>query len=246
MSEATFYDETPFEYGYSSKEEIVANMNPLLRELIEQNPGAIFCDVGCGCGRNLLYASDFASRIIGVDLSIESLSFARDFVQSDNLELKEGDNLDIPLDSDLADIVISDGVCHHTGDTLKAFKECIRILKPEGKLYLAVYKKFRYYPYIYHLVGGVFRFINKFRIGNYLLENIFVNIHYFLYKMLKKQELSKKETRNIFYDYFITPIATFQSRSDVNSWCDDNRCNIIDYSRTSGNCHIFIIRKNAQ
>ena len=92
----------------------------------------------------------------------------------------------------------------------------------------------------------MFRFINKFRAGNYLLENIFVNIHYFLYKIFKKQDFSQKETRNIFYDYFITPIATFQSRSDVNSWCDDNRCNIIDYSRTIGNCHVFIIRKNAQ
>ena len=37
MSEPTFYDITPFEYGYSSKEEIIANMNPLLKELMEQN-----------------------------------------------------------------------------------------------------------------------------------------------------------------------------------------------------------------
>ena len=37
MSEPTFYDITPFEYGYSSKEEIITNMNPLLKELMEQN-----------------------------------------------------------------------------------------------------------------------------------------------------------------------------------------------------------------
>ena len=36
MLEKTFYDNTPFQYGYSSKEEIVANMNPLLKELIEE------------------------------------------------------------------------------------------------------------------------------------------------------------------------------------------------------------------
>lgn len=245
MLETTFYDTNPFKYGFSSKEKIVANMNPLLKELIEQNSGAIVCDVGCGCGRNLLYASNFANRLIGIDLSIKSLSFAKKFVQSDNLVLKKGDNLDIPIDSDSVDIVISDGVCHHTGNTLKAFIECIRILKPEGKLYLAIYKKFRYYPYVYYSIGGIFRFINRFKLGNYLLENIFVNIHYLLYKIFKKQKLIKSETKNIFYDYFITPIATFHSKSEVNSWCNDNNCNIIDYSRTSGNCHVFVIKKNA-
>ncbi len=244
MLETTFYDNTPFYYGYSSKEELIANMNPLLKELIVQNSGKIFCDIGCGCGRNLLYASSFASRLIGVDLSIESLAFAKDFVKSNNLELKQGDNLDIPLDSDFADVVISDGVCHHTGDAFKAFSECIRILKPSGKLYLAVYKKFRYYPFFYHLIGGLFRVLNKFKIGNYIIDNVFVKLHCLMYKLFKKQKLTIIETRNIFYDYFITPVATFHSKSDVNSWCNDNYCRVINYSRTSGNCHVFIIEKN--
>ena len=33
----TFYDNTPFEYGYSSKEEILENMNPNLKEIIIEN-----------------------------------------------------------------------------------------------------------------------------------------------------------------------------------------------------------------
>jgi len=244
MLEATFYDNTPFEYGYSSKEDLVANMNPLLKELMEQNSGKIFCDVGCGCGRNLIYASNFAARLIGIDLSIDSLAFAKDFVKSDKLELKQGNNLDIPLDSEFADVVVSDGVCHHTGDTLKAFLECVRILKPGGKLYLAVYKKFRYYPFVYYAIGGLFRVMNKVKLGKYILENVFIRVHYLMYKMFKKQKLSKTETRNIFYDYFITPVATFQSKSDVNTWCNTNNCTVIDYARTSGNCHVFIIQKN--
>ena len=68
----------------------------------------------------ILHASNFASKLIGMDLSIESLSFAKEFVQSDNLILKKGDNLDIPIDSDSIDIV-SDGVCHHTGNTISVY-----------------------------------------------------------------------------------------------------------------------------
>ena len=39
--EKTFYDSTPFEYGYSSKEEILDNMNPNLMEVIEKSEGKI-------------------------------------------------------------------------------------------------------------------------------------------------------------------------------------------------------------
>ena len=243
MKDDTFYDNTPFEYGYSSKEEIISNMNPLLIDLIEKNKGKLFCDIGCGCGRNLVYAAKYAAKVIGVDLSKQSLVFAKSFVQSNNLELLKGNNLALPLANELADVVVSDGVCHHTGNTVGAFKECIRILKPSGKLYLAVYKKFWYYPVVYYLIGGIFRTIIKFKAGDFIIERIFVNFHYLMYKFFKKQKLSLVETRNIFYDYFITPVATFQSKSDVKSWCEDSHCTIEGYGFTNGNCHVFIINK---
>ena len=121
MAEQTFYDKTPFEYGYSSKAEIIVNMNPLLKKVMEDNAGKVFCDIGCGCGRNLVYAVKYASKVVGVDLSKSSLDFAKKYVKSEKLELIEGNNLSIPLDSSFADLVVSDGVCHHTGDTVKAF-----------------------------------------------------------------------------------------------------------------------------
>ena len=163
----TFYDNTPFEYGYSSKEGILNDMNPNLKEMIRQSERKIIADIGCGCGRNLLYSSEFAGRLIGVDISQKSLDFAKKFVQSDNLELIQGDNLSLPLLSDSCDLVISDGVIHHTGKTVEAFKECIRILKPKGLLYLSVYKKFRYYPFLYTYIGFILRMINKNKFGNF-------------------------------------------------------------------------------
>ena len=172
MSQNTFYDKTPFKYGYSSKEEIIENMNPLLKQIMEQNIGKVFCDIGCGCGRNLVYASKCAKKVIGIDLSTNSLAFSNELVNENNLELIEGNNLSIPLENSIADLVISDGVCHHTGDTFKAFSECVRILKPNGSLYLAVYKKYRYYPIIYHLVGGFFRLIRKISLGKLIVDDV--------------------------------------------------------------------------
>ena len=241
--EKTFYDSTPFEYGYSSKEEILENMNPNLKKVIEKSEGKIITDIGCGCGRNLMYASKYASKLIGVDLSKQSLEFAKNFIQSDNLELVLGNNLEIPLDSNFSDLVVSDGVVHHTGDTVGAFKECVRVLKPNGLLYLAVYKKYRYYPFLYKYVGAFLRILNKTKVGNFIMENTFVLLHFLMYRIFRKQKLSLQETRNIFYDYFITPVATFQSKKEVSEWIGESNCSLEKYDRTNGNCHVFIIKK---
>jgi len=241
--EQTFYDSTPFEYGYSSKEEILDNMNLNLKEVIEKSEGMIITDIGCGCGRNLLYSSQYAKKLIGVDLSKQSLDFAKNFVQSEKLELILGNNLEIPLKDNSSNLVISDGVIHHTGDTIRAFKECVRILDPNGLLYLAVYKKYRYYPFLYKYVGSVLRLFNKSKIGNIIMERTFVILHFLMYRIFRRQKLSLQETRNIFYDYFITPVSTFHSKKEVVGWIDDNKCTLEKYDRTNGNCHVFIIRK---
>ena len=161
MTDQTFYDNTPFDYGYSSRECIISSMHPLLKKAVYENKNKFIADIGCGCGRNLLYSSQFASKLIGIDLSKKSLDFAREFINNDDVVLILGNNLSIPLDDGSIDLVISDGVCHHTGDTFKAFSECIRILRRGGTLYLAVYKKFRYYPLIYYTLGFFFRILKR-------------------------------------------------------------------------------------
>ena len=41
-----------------------------------------------------------------------------------------------------------------------------------------------------------------------------------------------------------TLIATFQSKSEVSLWASSTNTNIVNYARTSGNCHIFILKKS--
>ena len=47
----------------------------------------------------------------------------------------------------IADVIISDGVIHHTEDPHAAFAENLRILKPGGRMYLGVYKPSGRYPF---------------------------------------------------------------------------------------------------
>ena len=73
----------------------------------------LICNIGCGCGRNLIYYTKYVKKLIGIDLSKRSLDFAKEYVNSDNLELIQGDNLEVTLDDNIADLLISDGVVHH-------------------------------------------------------------------------------------------------------------------------------------
>ena len=239
-----FYDNTPFKFGFTSRSQIIEEMHPYLKKVIRDAKNRMIADIGCGCGRNLIYASRYSDSLIGIDLSKESLAFAESLGLSDNLELIYGDNLDIPLASNHIDLVISDGVIHHTGDTYLAFRECIRVLKPGGTLYLALYKKYRYYTLLYKSLGYMLRYLNKTRFGSFIMDNTFVLLHFLLYRVFRKRKLNIEETRNIFYDYFLTPIATFHSKNDVQNWIDENNCFLDAYDRTSGNCHVFIIKKD--
>ena len=109
---------------------------------------------------------------------------------------------------------------------------------------MAVYKKYRYYPFLYKTIGFFLRILHKRKVGELIIDKIFVMAHYFIYKAYKNQKLLLKETRNIFYDYFLTPIATFHSKKDVQNWIESNNCSLEKYDRKLGNCHVFIIKKD--
>ena len=185
----------------------------------------------------------YAKKVFGVDKSKISLDFAKNYLKESNLELIEADNMYLPFKNNCADLVISDGVIHHTLNPYKSFKECIRILNTGGFFYLAVYKKWRYYPLLYIFIGGIFRLINKLKAGKFIIELFFVNLHFIIYFIFKRKKLKRNETRNIFYDYFMTPIANFYSKSSIINWVQKNGCNLVKYDRTNGNCHVFIIKK---
>ena len=115
--------------------------NPLaIDELAE---GEVVLDIGSGAGMDLLLAARLvgpSGTAIGLDMTPAMLLRASKSALADglsNVDLREGDAEEIPVESNSVDVVISNGVINLTTDKLTAFSEIARVLKPGGRLMLA-------------------------------------------------------------------------------------------------------------
>jgi arsenite methyltransferase len=75
-------------------------------------------------------------RAIGVDMTEAMAERARNGARSRglaNVEVRLGDAMSLPVESESVDVVISNGVLNLTPDKDRAFGEVFRILKPGGQ-----------------------------------------------------------------------------------------------------------------
>jgi arsenite methyltransferase len=102
-------------------------------------PGATVVDIGCGAGMDLLLAARAVGPgglAIGIDMTETMAERARTGARAmslDNVEVRVGDALSLPVESESVDVVISNGVLNLTPDKQQAFGEVFRILKPGGQ-----------------------------------------------------------------------------------------------------------------
>ncbi|MBG0780926.1 MAG: arsenite methyltransferase [Bacteroidales bacterium] len=100
--------------------------------------GDTVVDLGSGAGNDCFVARAITGskgKVIGIDMTEEMLERANQNLSKlpfENVYFLLGDIENIPLDKDLADVVISNCVLNLVPDKLKAFSEIFRILKPGG------------------------------------------------------------------------------------------------------------------
>ena len=100
---------------------------------------------GCGTGRHLLIADSYSNaNILGVDLSLASLAYAKRKIQEmglKNIEFLHSDILNLKSLKRKFDIIESVGVLHHMKDPIEGLKVLLRLLEPHGVLKLGLYSK---------------------------------------------------------------------------------------------------------
>ncbi len=105
--------------------------------------GMTVVDVGCGAGMDLLLAARAvgpSGRAIGIEMTEAMASRARSGARAaglENVEVRSGDAIALPVDTESADIVMSNGVFNLVPEKESAASEMYRALKHGGQLFLA-------------------------------------------------------------------------------------------------------------
>lgn len=100
-------------------------------------------DVGCGPGWVSVNYAINGAKVYAIDLTPRAVELTKINLNNNGLTAKVevGNAEKLQFDNNYFDLIVSSGVLHHTQNIKKAFKECIRVLKPGGKAKITLYRK---------------------------------------------------------------------------------------------------------
>jgi SAM-dependent methyltransferase len=145
-----FYEENPFPNydDLDSKQSLIekARRGVFARLLDEQIPqGARVLEVGCGTGQLTNFLGMHWNRqVFGSDICLNSLRLAKAF--RDEADIRNAEFVQMNLfkpafQAGTFDIVICNGVLHHTKDPLSGFVSISRLVKSGGYIVIGLYNR---------------------------------------------------------------------------------------------------------
>jgi SAM-dependent methyltransferase len=108
--------------------------------LASLKPGETVLDLGSGGGIDCFLAARKVGphgRVIGVDMTDEMIRLARENARKSglkNVEFRQGEIENLPLEDGAIDVVISNCVINLSTDKERVFREVYRVLKPGGRM----------------------------------------------------------------------------------------------------------------
>jgi len=109
----------------------------------EDYAGKEVLDDGCGPGWLTVSYAKGGANVTAIDLTSQAVDLTRTYLDIEGLSanVRRASAEDLPFPDNTFDLVASSGVLHHTEDTLKAFREAARVLRPGGIAKITLYHK---------------------------------------------------------------------------------------------------------
>jgi SAM-dependent methyltransferase len=131
---------------FRRQEEARYQLEPYIRSFarFEQGASRDVLEIGVGMGADHLeWARSHPRRLAGIDLTPRAVAWTAERLATYGYEseLKVGDAESLAFADNSFDIVYSWGVLHHSPDTLQAFQEAHRVLRPGGILRAMIYHR---------------------------------------------------------------------------------------------------------
>ncbi|WP_341884218.1 glycoside hydrolase family 99-like domain-containing protein [Synechococcus sp. UW140] len=106
--------------------------------------GKVVLDIASGEGYGSAMLAQSAARVIGVDISIDAIKYARHRYLHHNLEFMVGSCAEIPLPEASVDLVVSFETIEHHDQHQQMLQEVKRVLRPAGILLISSPDKYFY------------------------------------------------------------------------------------------------------
>jgi len=162
-------------------------------------------EVGCGTGQLSLFLSRYQRQIFSVDLSMGSLELGENFRKKNNIEnlfFLRMNLFNLFFKEEFFDVIISNGVLHHTENPKLAFMELTKYLKKDGYIIIG----------LYHRYGRVYTKIRQ------SLIKIFGDSFKFLDKKTLTKYSSKEKSFAWFMDQYKNPKESTHTFTEISNW----------------------------
>jgi len=205
-----FYEETPFP-NYDDHDS--------LRSLIEKSRRGVYADqlnralpfnstvleVGCGTGQLSNFLGVSCRRVIGADMCLNSLRLAERFRRGHRLSRVRFVQMNLfrpCFRPEQFDVVLCNGVLHHTGDPRGGFERLVPLLKPGGFIVIGLYNRYG-------------RLLNRLRAGLFAVSG---GRGQWLDPYLRKGRISSDKRRAWFEDQYRHPHESTHTVGEVLEW----------------------------
>ena len=182
--------------------------NNFVKKLDDEIPmGSNILEAGCGTGQLGIALSRYARQVYSIDLSKGSLVEAKKFINSNDIRsvhLFRMNIFKLFFEKNSFDIIISNGVLHHTYNPKLAFSNLVEVLKPGGIIVIGLYHKYG-------------RIVQKIRQN---LIKIFGDNFKFLDKRFR-EKISDKKKYAWFLDQYKNPSETTHTYLEVSNWFNE-------------------------
>jgi ubiquinone/menaquinone biosynthesis C-methylase UbiE len=216
--------------------------------------GKSVLDAGCGTGVfSIIFARNGAGRVTGIDISPGSLETARNLKAKFGIgsaEFRLQDMLQLPFADGSFDIVWAWGTVHHTTDPFRAISELIRVLRPGGSLFLAVYKRTKV-TFIHEVIRkslirtprGTWTALSK-------IMAFFLSPVVFFFKKREKSRKGEK-LEELILDWYFVPIRHYYTPEEIRRLLNEKGLDVEKFLPASGRFDsssnfIFKARKRLQ
>ncbi len=165
-------------------------------------------EAGCGTGQLSIALSRYNRKIHSIDLSEGSLMEAKSFIDKNdikNVQLYKMNIFKLCFQKSFFDVIISNGVLHHTHNPKLAFSKLANCLKPNGMIVIGLYHKY----------GRIVQNIRQKLIKIFGERIRFIDRRF-------SENLSERKKYAWFQDQYSNPHETKHSYHEVIEWFSEN------------------------